>query len=73
MDNMKVKSTTFANDDTEHSTPIIVEKEMSARDAIREFVQNHSMHTFGTLQEEHITEAIVNGFFYLIYVKINIC
>jgi hypothetical protein len=60
---MKVKSTTFADDDTEHSTPIIVEKEMSARDAIREFVQSQSMHTFGTLQAEHITEAIVNGFF----------
>jgi len=63
MDNMKVKSTTFANDDTEHSTPIIVEKEMSARDAIREFVQSHSMYTFGGLQGENIIEAIVNGFF----------
>jgi chromatin remodeling complex protein RSC6 len=60
---MKVKSTTFANDDTEHSTPIIVEKEMSERDAIREFVQNHSMYTFGMLQGENIIEAIVNGFF----------
>ena len=60
---MKVKSTTFANDDTEHSTPIIVEKEMSERDAIREFVQNHSMYTFGGLQGENIIEAIVNGFF----------
>lgn len=63
MDNIKVKSTTFANDDTEHSTPIIVEKEMSARDAIREFVQSHSMYTFGGLQGENIIEAIVNGFF----------
>jgi len=60
---MKVKSTTFANDDTEHSTPIIVEKEMSARDAVREFVQNHSIYTFGGLQGENIIEAIVNGFF----------
>jgi len=63
MDNIKIKSTTFANDDHEHSTPIIVEKEMSARDAIREFVQSQSMYTFGMLQAEHITEAIVNGFF----------
>jgi len=60
---MKVKSTTFANDDHEHSTPIIVEKEMSWRGAIREFVQSQSMHIFGTLQAEHITDAIVNGFF----------
>jgi hypothetical protein len=60
---MKVKSTTFASDDTEHSTPIIVEKEMSERDAIREFVQSHSMYTFGGLQGENIIEAIVNGFF----------
>ena len=60
---MKVKSTTFANDDTEHSTPIIDEKEMSERDAIREFVQSHSMYTFGGLQGENIIEAIVNGFF----------
>jgi len=60
---MKVKSTTFADDDTEHSTPIIVEKEMSERDAIREFVQSHSMYTFGGLQGENIIEAIVNGFF----------
>ena len=60
---MKVKSTTFANDDDEHSTPIIIEKEMSARDAIREFVQSQSMHTFGGLQGENIIEAIVNGFF----------
>ena len=60
---MKVKSTTFASDDTENSTPIIVEKEMSERDAIREFVQSHSMYTFGGLQGEHIIEAIVNGFF----------
>jgi hypothetical protein len=60
---MKVKSTTFASDDAENSTPIIVEKEMSERDAIREFVQSHSMYTFGGLQGEHIIEAIVNGFF----------
>jgi len=60
---MKVKSTTFADDDTEHSTPIIVEKEISERDAIREFVQSHSMYTFGGLQGENIIEAIVNGFF----------
>lgn len=70
---MKIKSTTFASDDKEHSTPIIVEKEMSERDIIREFVQSHSMYTFGMLQGEHIIEAIVNGFFYFIHVKINIC
>ena len=63
LDNMKVKSTSFASDDNEHSTPIVIEKEMSERDAIREFVQSHSMHTFGMLQGEHIIEAIVNGFF----------
>ena len=60
---MKVKSTTYANDDTEHSTPIIVEKEMSARNAIREFVQCQAMHRFGMPQAEHITNLIVNGFF----------
>ena len=64
---MKVKSTTFANDDDEHSTPIIIEKEMSARDAIREFVQSQSMHTFGGLQGENIIEAIVNGFFFILF------
>jgi hypothetical protein len=62
MDNIKVKSTTFANDDNEHSTPIIVEKEMSARDAIREFVQNQAMYIFGMRQAEHILNAIVDGF-----------
>jgi hypothetical protein len=60
---MKVKSTTYANDDTEHSTPIIVEKEMSARNAIREFVQCQSMHIFRAPQDEQIVDLIVNGFF----------
>jgi chromatin remodeling complex protein RSC6 len=60
---MKVKSTTFAIDDIEHSTPIIVEEEMSARDAIREFVQCQAMHIFGRPQAEHILNLIVNGFF----------
>jgi chromatin remodeling complex protein RSC6 len=60
---MKVKSTTFAIDDIEHSTPIIVEEEMSARDAIREFVQCQAMHIFGRPQAEHIVDLIVNGFF----------
>jgi len=60
---MKVKSTTFAIDDVEYSTPIIVEEEMSARDAIREFVQYQSMFIFGMPQAEHILDLIVNGFF----------
>jgi len=60
---MKVKSTTYAIDDIEHSTPIIVEEEMSARDAIREFVQCQAMHIFGMPQAEHILNLIVNGFF----------
>jgi len=60
---MKVKSTTYAIDDVEHSTPIIVEEEMSARDAIREFVQYQAMYTFGMPQAEHIVDLIVNGFF----------
>jgi chromatin remodeling complex protein RSC6 len=60
---MKVKSTTYAIDDVEHSTPIIVEEEMSARDAIREFVQCQAMYTFGMPQAEDILNLIVNGFF----------
>ena len=60
---MKVKSTTYAIDDVEHSTPIIVEEEMSARDAIREFVQYQAMYIFGMPQAEHILNLIVNGFF----------
>ena len=61
--NMKVKSTTYAIDDVEHSAPIIVEEEMSARDAIREFVQYQAMYIFGMPQAEHIVDLIVNGFF----------
>ena len=61
--NMKVKSTTYAIDDVEHSTPIIVEEEMSARDAIREFVQYQAMYVFGMPQAEHILNLIVDGFF----------
>jgi hypothetical protein len=60
---MKVKSTTWAIDDVEHSTPIIVEEEMSTRDAIREFVQYQAMYIFGMPQAEHIVDLIVNGFF----------
>jgi hypothetical protein len=60
---MKVKSTTFAIDDVEHSAPIIVEKEMSTRNAIREFVQCQSMHIFRAPQSEQIVDLIVNGFF----------
>jgi chromatin remodeling complex protein RSC6 len=60
---MKVKSTTYAIDDIEHINPIIVEEEMSARDAIREFVQCQAMHIFGMPQAEHILNVIVNGFF----------
>jgi hypothetical protein len=60
---MKVKSTTYAIDDVEHSTPIIVEEEMSARDAIREFVQYQAMYVFGMPQAEHILNLIVDGFF----------
>jgi hypothetical protein len=60
---MKVKSTTWAIDDVEHSSPIIVEKEMSTRDAICEFVQYQAMYIFGRPQAEHIVDFIVNGFF----------
>jgi hypothetical protein len=60
---MKVKSTTYAIDDVEHSTPIIVEEEMSTRNAIREFVQYQAMYIFGMPQAEHIVDLIVNGFF----------
>jgi chromatin remodeling complex protein RSC6 len=60
---MKVKSTTYAIDDVEHINPIIVEEEMSPRDAIREFVQCQAMHIFGMPQAEHILNLIVNGFF----------
>ena len=60
---MKVKSTTYAIDDVEYSTPIIVEEEMSARDAIREFVQYQAMYVFGMPQDEHILNLIVDGFF----------
>ena len=60
---MKVKSTTYAMDDVNYLNPIIVEKEMSARDAIREFVQYQSIYIFGMPQAEHILDFIVNGFF----------
>jgi hypothetical protein len=60
---MKVKSTTWAIDDVEHLNPTIVEKEMSTRNAIREFVQYQAMYIFGMPQAEHIVDLIVNGFF----------
>jgi hypothetical protein len=60
---MKVKSTTWAIDDVEHLNPIIVEEEMSTRNAICEFVQYQAMYIFGRPQAEHIVDLIVNGFF----------
>jgi hypothetical protein len=60
---MKVKSTTWAIDDVEHLNPIIVEEEMSTRNAISEFVQYQAMYIFGMPQAEHIVDLIVNGFF----------
>ena len=60
---MKVKSTTWAIDDVEHLHPIIVEEEMSTRNAICEFVQYQAMYIFGQPQAEHIVDFIVNGFF----------
>jgi hypothetical protein len=60
---MKVKSTTWAIDDVEHLNPIIVEEEMSTRNAISEFVQYQAMYIFGRPQAEHIVDLIVNGFF----------
>jgi len=60
---MKVKSTTWAIDDVEHLNPIIVEEEMSTRNAICEFVQYQAMYIFGRPQAEHIVDFIVNGFF----------
>jgi len=60
---MKVRSTTWAIDDVEHLNPIIVEEEMSTRNAISEFVQYQAMYIFGRPQAEHIVDLIVNGFF----------
>lgn len=60
---MKVRSTTWAIDDVEHLNPIIVEEEMSTRNAISEFVQYQAMYIFGRPQAEHIVDFIVNGFF----------
>jgi hypothetical protein len=60
---MKVKSTTWAIDDVEHLNPIIVEEEMSTRNAISEFVQYQAMYIYGMPQAEHIVDLIVNGFF----------
>jgi hypothetical protein len=60
---MKVKSTTWAIDDVEYLHPIIVEEEMSTRNAISEFVQYQAMYIFGRPQAEHIVDFIVNGFF----------
>jgi len=60
---MKVKSTTWAIDDVEHLNPIIVEEEMSTRNAISEFVQYQAMYIFGMPQAEHNVDLIVNGFF----------
>jgi hypothetical protein len=60
---MKVKSTTWAIDDIDNLNTIIVEEEMSTRDAIREFVQYQAMYIFGRPQAENIVDFIVNGFF----------
>jgi hypothetical protein len=60
---MKVKSTTWAIDDVEQLNPIIVEEEMSTRNAISEFVQYQAMYVFGQPQAQHILDLIVNGFF----------
>jgi hypothetical protein len=60
---MKVKSTTWAIDDVEHLNPIILEEEMSTRNAICEFVQYQAMYIYGRPQAEHILDFIVNGFF----------
>jgi chromatin remodeling complex protein RSC6 len=56
---MKVKSTTYAIEDS----PIVVEKEMSTKNAIREFIQCQSIHIFGGPQADNILDLIVNGFF----------
>jgi hypothetical protein len=45
------------------SNPINLENESPERLAVREFVQNQSIHTFGGPQAEHILNSIVNGFF----------
>jgi len=44
------------------ANPIDIEKESPERIAIREFVQNQAMYTFGMPQAEHILNAIVDGF-----------
>jgi len=45
------------------SNPTNLENESPERLAVREFVQNQSIHTFGGPQAEHILNSIVNGFF----------
>ena len=45
------------------SNPTNIETESTERIAIREFVQNQAMYTFGMPQAEHILNAIVDGFF----------
>ena len=45
------------------SNPINLENESPERLAVREFVQNQTTHTYGMPIAEHISNAIVNGFF----------
>jgi chromatin remodeling complex protein RSC6 len=46
------------------SNPTIIENESLERLAIREFVKNQTMNTFGMPVAEYIVNSIVNGFFY---------
>uniref|UniRef100_A0A6C0KRG8 Uncharacterized protein n=1 Tax=viral metagenome TaxID=1070528 RepID=A0A6C0KRG8_9ZZZZ len=57
---MRIKSTTFAIDDIEHLNPIIIEKEMSTRNAIREFIQCQTSHIFGAQQNEDIQNTKIS-------------
>ena len=45
------------------SNPTIIENESSERLAVREFVKNQTMNTFGMPIAEYILNSIVNGFF----------
>lgn len=45
------------------SNPTIIENESPERIAVREFVKNQTMNTFGMPVAEYIVSSIVNGFF----------
>jgi len=45
------------------SNPTIIENESPERIAVREFVKNQTMNTFGMPVAEYIVNSIVNGFF----------